>query len=141
MIGFKSEAAFDRHLFAAKGLATVFGHRLSYHHPYALGADPGFPDRVIVGHRLIVVELKYGKNTPTEKQRTWLTGFAKAGVEVYLWYPEDLDEIEQILKGKWVWERHGHGLVRPDAVRSDLWRPSSLWMTGGYRSDLKVGVT
>lgn len=65
--------------------------------------------------RILFVELKVGKNRTTEKQDEWLSalnsagarmgstyqaGQCRAGVQVFVWTPEDWTEIEREL-GKW----------------------------------------
>ncbi len=55
----------------------------------AVQADgAGFPDLVLVRDRVIVAELKVGKNKPSDKQNAWLWAFEKAGVQAYIWRPE-----------------------------------------------------
>jgi hypothetical protein len=101
------EKDWDHTLFnSQKGLAPMLGWRLCYHTLRSKGSQSGFPDRVLVRERVIFVELKReltGKASvdrdrqPTEHQREWLDGLAKAGAETYLWRPGDLDEIGEIL--------------------------------------------
>ncbi len=57
----------------------------------------GFPDLVLLRERLIVAELKAKYKKPSREQRQWLDAFRKAGVETYLWYPRDINEIITIL--------------------------------------------
>lgn len=94
------------------------------------GDGAGFPDLILVrGSRLIVAELKVPdtkrlrdawRNTEiwsgprvtawvqagVEKdlfkpgQIEWLTAFVPVGAESYVWMPDDLDHIIQILKGR-----------------------------------------
>lgn len=48
--------------------------------------------------RLIFAELKVGRNKPTAAQTEWLeTLGAVEGVEVYVWWPDDWDDIEETL--------------------------------------------
>lgn len=57
--------------------------------------DPGLPDIILAKRgRVIMAELKVGRNKPTLEQRAWLTA---AGHNGYLWYPEDRDMIKTIL--------------------------------------------
>lgn len=62
------------------------------------GDGKGFPDLILLRERLIVTELKVKPNKPSKEQRAWLEGFIAAGVETYLWYPEDWDEIQRVLQ-------------------------------------------
>lgn len=59
----------------------------------------GFPDLICVrDERMVVAELKVGKNKPTEHQVKWLDAFRRVeGVQVFLWYPDDWPMIEAVL--------------------------------------------
>jgi hypothetical protein len=62
------------------------------------GDGKGFPDCVFVkATKLIVAELKVGKNKVTDEQQDWLNHFAAAGIPAYVWYPTDWTEIESVL--------------------------------------------
>ena len=62
--------------------------------------DAGFPDLVLVrAGRVIFAELKRVGGKPTPAQRGWLEALqACAGVEVYLWTPNDWDAIIDALQ-------------------------------------------
>lgn len=82
-----------------KELAKIFGW--NYYHTWRSYHSPmGFPDCVMVRlSRIIFAELKSDKGKVTPAQQEWLDilkGTEK--VEVYLWYPDDFDEIVEILK-------------------------------------------
>jgi hypothetical protein len=49
--------------------------------------------------RLLVAELKVGKNKPTAAQAEWLSAFRAAGVPAFVWRPQDWPAIEQALRG------------------------------------------
>lgn len=58
------------------------------------GDGAGFPDVLLIrDERLVVAELKCGKNKVNDKQRAWLQSFERAGVPAYWWYPADWGEI------------------------------------------------
>lgn len=58
----------------------------------------GFPDLLMVrGDRLIVAELKVGKNKTTDAQSMWLAAFTEAEVPAFVWYPNAWPEIEKVL--------------------------------------------
>jgi hypothetical protein len=59
----------------------------------------GFPDIVAARRgRVVAAELKVGGNTPTAAQEAWLAELAEnAGIEAFVWYPEDWDAIEEVL--------------------------------------------
>jgi hypothetical protein len=59
----------------------------------------GFPDLVMARKgRLVFAELKVGRNKPSELQKRWLWELGEVdGVGVYLWTPDDWDEIEGVL--------------------------------------------
>lgn len=62
------------------------------------GDGAGFPDLLLArGPRLVVAELKVGRNKPTEAQEDWLRAFNAAGVEAYVWRPEQWQAIERFL--------------------------------------------
>lgn len=138
-----TEKEWDAQLFGSqKGLATMLGWKLAYHTLRSKGSQPGFPDRVIVRDRIIFVELKREGGKPTERQRTWLDGLARAGGEAYLWQPSDLDEISKVLSKEWWYDAwadepcmgtlkivNDHGYLR------DQLQPGSLWISGVGRTD------
>ncbi len=67
----------------------------------AVQADgAGFPDLVLVRDRVIVAELKVGKNKPSEKQIEWNIAIQLAGCESYIWRPEMWDGIRELLEAK-----------------------------------------
>jgi hypothetical protein len=59
----------------------------------------GFPDIIAARRgRIVAAELKVGRNKPTAAQEAWLAALAEnAGIETYVWYPEDWDAIEEVL--------------------------------------------
>lgn len=59
--------------------------------------DPDEPDLRLLRERLVLVELK-GTGARLEKgQKERLLAYAKAGVEVYAWWPEDVDKAIAVL--------------------------------------------
>lgn len=122
-----TEQEWDAQLFRSpKALARQLGWH-SYHTLRSKGSAPGYPDRTLWRDRLIVAELKTEKGKPTDRQREVLTALAKAGAEVYLWRPSDLDEIGQILSSRWSF--HNGWL----SSQTRMWSPRSLWMPSGCR--------
>ena len=90
-----------------KDLAKLFSY--CYYHTHRSQFSPaGFPDcvmgRIEPTPRLIVAELKVGKNQPTVEQYAWLSLFQYLGtltnglIDGYLWYPEDFEEIAEVLR-------------------------------------------
>jgi hypothetical protein len=80
-------------------MARAFGWR--YYHTYDSRMDnPGFPDLVLTRDgRIVFAELKIQKGRASEAQKGWLEALQEnEQVEVYLWRPSDLDEIERILR-------------------------------------------
>lgn len=93
-----SEKAFLQQL---RDMAHAFGW-LTYHTHDSRRSEHGFPDLALLHtktFRLIFAELKVGKNKPSRAQVIWLDGINAAGVDAYLWTPEDWPEIERILRG------------------------------------------
>jgi hypothetical protein len=70
-----------------------------YHTWQSIHSPAGFPDLVLVRPpRIIFAELKVGKRHPTPAQERWLNLLRECrGVEVYLWRPEDWEEIQMLL--------------------------------------------
>ncbi len=97
----KPEEAFMQQILEA---AKLFGWRSAHFRPAmtmkgprtAVGGDgKGFPDLLLIrGKRMIVAELKCGKNQPSEEQKRWLAAFDDLPeVVVVCWRPEMWDEI------------------------------------------------
>lgn len=133
------EDEWDRQLFRGpKALATQLGWT-SYHVLRSKGSRAGYPDRTLVRERIVFVELKREKTSPTPDQVDWLDKLAAAGGEVYLWRPSDLEEVARILGGRWepAYRTGSH----PDALwtmRDGHWTPGSLWIPGRGRHDTTV---
>ena len=71
-----------------------------YYHPYdSRRSTQGFPDLTLVRDKVIFVELKTPKTKPTFAQLMWHEAINDAdnGI-VYIWRPEDWNEIEEVLK-------------------------------------------
>jgi hypothetical protein len=61
------------------------------------GDGAGFPDLILIrGPVLIAAELKVGSKV-TPEQTAWLEAFGGAGARVFVWRPENWDEIERTL--------------------------------------------
>jgi VRR-NUC domain len=80
-----------------------------YHTHDSRHSDSGFPDLVLARPatstspgRLIFAELKRAKTKTTTAQDTWLSVLAHTvpGVEVYLWRPDDIETIVEILTAR-----------------------------------------
>lgn len=60
----------------------------------------GWPD-LLLWHerdqRVLAVELKVGKDRPTDEQTAVLESLHRAGIETHVWYPVDLDAAVSIL--------------------------------------------
>ena len=63
------------------------------------GDGAGFPDLIMLRHnRRIMAELKAAKGKTTIEQAKWLESARIADFEVYIWRPENIEQIEAILK-------------------------------------------
>ena len=102
-----TEREFQR---AVVELARLMGWRVHHTRPALtqrgrwltpIQGDAGFPDLVLCRPpRLIVAELKRVGGKPTPAQRGWLGALGQcAGVEVYLWTPNDWETIVRTLTG------------------------------------------
>jgi len=63
---------------------------LCYHTYDSRRSEPGFPDLVIVGSRMIIRELKTESGRLRPEQRTWLDALSRAGQDADIWRPGDL---------------------------------------------------
>ena len=78
-------------------LAELYGWMI-YHTYDSRRSNPGFPDLVMVrDNRVIFAELKTMKGKVTKHQERWLEALAKTQVEVKLWRPSDINDIEEVL--------------------------------------------
>lgn len=78
-------------------LAKLFGW-LVYHTHDSRRSIAGFPDLILLrGGRMLVIELKVGKNRATAEQVAWLREFSKTGAFVAVWTPEHWGEIQGTL--------------------------------------------
>lgn len=83
-------------------LALLNGFRY-YHTHDSRRSNPGFPDLVLVRAippRVIFAEIKASHGSLSPAQRVWINELRAAGAEVYVWYPDDFDSIQQILSGR-----------------------------------------
>lgn len=85
-------------------MAQAFGWR-HYHTYDSRRSTPGFPDLVLVRDgRMIIAELKSEKGRETKQQTAWLDDLTKVAdgcpfsMEVRLWRPSDMEEIERTLR-------------------------------------------
>jgi hypothetical protein len=63
---------------------------LTYHTHDSRRSEPGFPDLVLVGQRVIYAELKRTLGRVSPEQKKWLAALAAAGAETHVWRPVDL---------------------------------------------------
>ncbi len=63
------------------------------------GDGVGFPDIFALRHnRRLMCELKTATGKVTPDQSLWLAAAKDADIEIYIWRPADIEEIERILK-------------------------------------------
>lgn len=82
-------------------VAKRLGWERIYHTYNSKRSDSGFPDLVLCRpKRLIFAELKTEGDTATIPQQQWLDmlNISVPGIECYLWYPSDLNNIVDILQ-------------------------------------------
>ena len=111
----ESEKAFSRWFL---DLAHLYGYRAAHFRPAqnskgqwrtaVAGDGVGFPDWFLVREnekyphilegRLIAVELKGSGGELTGDQADWLLALMNGGAEAYCFWPEQREEIEEILK-------------------------------------------
>ena len=71
-------------------------------HPFdSRRSEPGFPDLTLVHPErgLIFAELKTARGRASPAQQRWIAALRDAGARVYLWRPDDWDDIAAILNG------------------------------------------
>lgn len=92
-----SEKAFQARVLA---LAKANGWD-AYHTHDSRRSAPGYPDLVIAKPgRMLVAELKVGRNKTTAAQERWLALYESIpGVRVFRWRPEDWETIVKELTG------------------------------------------
>ena len=88
-------------------LARLYGWRSAHFRPgmnargewrtAVAGDGVGFPDLLLIRHRVIVAELKVGRNKTTREQDEWIAAFRRAGVPAFVWTPKDWPLIETTL--------------------------------------------
>lgn len=60
----------------------------AYHTGDSRGSQPGFPDLVIVGKRVLYRELKSQTGRLSPRQTDWLCDLRSAGADAGIWRPE-----------------------------------------------------
>ena len=101
-----SESAFTAQVIR---MAQVFKWRVAHFRPgmtkrgrwvtAVSGDGAGFPDLIMLRHnRRIMAELKAAKGKVTVEQEKWLESARSADIEAYIWRPQNIDEIERILR-------------------------------------------
>jgi hypothetical protein len=64
-----------------------------------LRGDKGEPDyRAVRSGRLVFVEIKGDGGRLTKDQKLWIADLVEAGVETYVWHPEDLEIAKEVLR-------------------------------------------
>lgn len=80
-------------------LAHLLGWR-TYHSWTSIHSTAGFPDLVLVSadrRRVVFAELKGMRRRLTEAQDEWLGILRLCGAEAYVWRPDQLKEIAEVL--------------------------------------------
>jgi len=102
-------------------LAAMY-HWGCYHTHDSRRSQPGFPDLVLWRERVVFAELKVPGGRLTPLQRQVLEGLRAAGGEVYVWWPQHLDEAREVLAPasapkQWAVAGASAGLGRPRGHR------------------------
>ena len=72
--------------------ARVYGV-LCYHTHDSRRSEPGFPDLVLVGHRVVFRELKSHRGRLSAEQKAWYKALHGGGADVAVWRPGDWPEL------------------------------------------------
>lgn len=100
-----------RQVFEAMGFLT-------YHTYDSRRCPPGFPDLWVLGFgKLLVLELKAGRNTTTTEQGRWLTELRTSGIDarvyhVSQWPSRDIVKELQAVKNAWRKQHRGERHAR-----------------------------
>ena len=70
---------------------------LIYHTYDSRRSEAGYPDLTLVRDRVIFAELKTRTGKLSPDQTVWIDRLKKAGAEVYVWRPSQLNEIVKTL--------------------------------------------
>lgn len=96
-----SESVLQGHVI---GLATWLDWHC-YHTHDSRRSQAGFPDLTMVreNDRVLFVELKTERGKVTQAQQEWIDALSSVAtltdlLEVHVWRPRDMDEIERVLK-------------------------------------------
>lgn len=64
-----------------------------------LRGDKGLPDYIAVrGTRLLFIEIKGTGGRLSVDQRKWIADLLVAGIETYVWYPDNLENATEVLR-------------------------------------------
>ena len=79
--------------------ARICGFEQIYHTFDSRHSPAGFPDLILLQDKtLIVAELKDTGGQPSPEQYFWLLAFSRVTKHVYLWHPEDEDDIQRLFE-------------------------------------------
>lgn len=117
----------DRTLGEIRQVAETIGY-LTFHVYDSRRCPPGFPDLWILGFgKLIVLELKAGRNTTTKDQDKWLAELRAAGVDARVYHVTEWRGrklVHELNDAAHLWRRSGAARTQPtvnlDAVRLRL---------------------
>lgn len=90
-----SEADFQRWIVAEAAARGI----IVSHDPDSRQQTPGEPDLMLLGTRLVFVEVKAPKGVLRDEQREWHNRLTMAGQECYIVAPGDEADIERLLDG------------------------------------------
>ena len=68
-----------------------------YHTADSRRSEPGWPDLALVRDRFMVAELKTDTGKLSAAQERWIGLLTAAGVETYVWRPQDRDHMLRAL--------------------------------------------
>lgn len=87
----------------------------------------GYPDLTLISqreNRIVFAEIKRNDGQPTIEQVQYaalILSLDMPGVEYYLWYPKDIDEVREVLK------------ARPEAARQSRFRQVTAKMISQFQ--------
>lgn len=79
-------------------VAHLFGFRV-YHPWLSIRSEKGWPDLALFRPgRFLLAELKTNKGKVSAAQEGMIRDLRRAGVEVHVWRPSDLDTVMEVLR-------------------------------------------
>ena len=90
------ESEFQRSVVEA---AEALGWKMIFHDNDSRRNTAGLPDLILARERVVFAELKSETGRVSSEQMMCVSLLRRAGAEVYIWRPSDMDAVMELLKG------------------------------------------